>query len=128
MFSIARLYNSACSNAVIPIRIHPIMMSIDLHYYKLLKEKKFEKNYYSNLNENDNNIILKREIEKWNNFASILRKPIRELFKEMLQSTYKYSDAINAKDEQFSTESLMMSILFEQYKIQNRRYNLTIII
>ena len=28
MFLIANLYNSACSNAVNPIRIHPIMMSI----------------------------------------------------------------------------------------------------
>jgi hypothetical protein len=32
MFSIANLYNSACSNAVNPIRIHPIMMSIILHH------------------------------------------------------------------------------------------------
>ena len=38
MFSIANLYNSACSNAVNPIRIHPIMMSIILHHYKMLKE------------------------------------------------------------------------------------------
>ena len=43
MFSIARLYNSACSYASIPIRIFPIMMSIALHYYKLLKEKKLWK-------------------------------------------------------------------------------------
>ena len=52
-----------------------------------------------------------------NNFA-ILRKPNIELFKEMLQLSYKYSNAINAKGEQSSTESLIMSILFEQYKIQ----------
>ena len=39
MFSITHLYNSACSNAVNPIRIHPIMMSIILHYYKMLKER-----------------------------------------------------------------------------------------
>ena len=39
MFSIANLYNSACSNAVNPIRIHPIMMSIILHHYKMLKER-----------------------------------------------------------------------------------------
>ncbi len=36
MFSIARLYNSACSYAVNPIRIYPIMMSIVFHYYKIL--------------------------------------------------------------------------------------------
>jgi hypothetical protein len=115
MFSIARLYNSACSYAAIPIRIHPIMISIALHHYKLLKEK----NYNSNINETNNkSIILKREIEKWNNFSSVLRKPTRELFKEMLQSAYKYSNAINSKGEQFSTESLIMSLSFEQYKIQ----------
>ncbi len=34
----------------------------------------------------------------------------------MLQSSYKYSNAINAKGEQFSIESLIMSLLFEQYK------------
>ena len=39
MFLIANLYNSACSNAVNPIRIHPIMMSIILHHYKMLKER-----------------------------------------------------------------------------------------
>jgi len=37
----------------------------------------------------------------------------------MLQSSYKYSNAINAKGEQFSTESLIISILFEQDKIKN---------
>ncbi len=125
MFLIARLYNSACSYAVIPIRIHPIMMSIALHHYKLLKEK----NYDFDIKEtNNNSIILKREIEKWNNFASILRKSNRELFNEMLQSAYKYSNEINVKGEQFSTESLIMSILFEQYKIKNHWYNLTVII
>ena len=31
MFSIAKLYNSACSYASIPIRIYPIMMSIVFH-------------------------------------------------------------------------------------------------
>ena len=39
MFSISRLYNSACSYAVNPIRIYPIMMSIVLYNYKILKEK-----------------------------------------------------------------------------------------
>jgi hypothetical protein len=42
MFSISNLYNSACSNAVNPIRIHPIMMSIILHHYKMLKERELE--------------------------------------------------------------------------------------
>jgi len=38
MFSIAKLYNSACSYASIPIRIYPIMMSIVFHHYKMLKD------------------------------------------------------------------------------------------
>jgi len=42
MFSIAKLYNSACSNAVNPIRIHPIMMSIILYHYTMLKERELE--------------------------------------------------------------------------------------
>ena len=37
MFSTAMLYNSACYYSVIPIRIHPIMMSIVFHHYKILK-------------------------------------------------------------------------------------------
>ena len=36
MFSIAHLYNSACSYAANPIRIHPIFMSIIFHHYKQL--------------------------------------------------------------------------------------------
>ncbi|HSF49876.1 MAG TPA: hypothetical protein VLA74_03870 [Nitrososphaeraceae archaeon] len=62
---------------------------------------------------------MKREIEKWNNFSSVLRKQNREIFKEMLQSSLnKYSNAINTKGEQLSTDSLIMSLLFEQYKIR----------
>ena len=70
MFSISRLYNSACSYAVNPIRIHPIMMSIVLHNYKTLKEIKFVKSFSSsNFNDSDNNnntnsndtIILKKK-------------------------------------------------------------------
>ena len=39
MFSIANLYNSACSYAANPIRIYSIMMSIVLHHYKILKSR-----------------------------------------------------------------------------------------
>ena len=34
----------------------------------------------------------------------------------MLETAYKYSESINAKGEQFSTESLVKFLLFEQYK------------
>jgi hypothetical protein len=38
MFSVERLYNSACSYAASPIRIQPIFMSIIFHHYKILKK------------------------------------------------------------------------------------------
>jgi hypothetical protein len=41
MFSIGTLYNFACSYAVIPIRIFPILMPIVFHHYKILTEKNF---------------------------------------------------------------------------------------
>jgi hypothetical protein len=42
MFSICHLYNSACSFAAKPIRIHPIFMSIIFHHYKQLMKIKQE--------------------------------------------------------------------------------------
>jgi hypothetical protein len=42
MFSICRLYNSACSFVAKPIRIHPIFMSIIFHHYKKLEKIKEE--------------------------------------------------------------------------------------
>jgi hypothetical protein len=42
MFSIGRLYNSACSYAAKPIRIQPIFMSIVFHHYKQLQRIKEE--------------------------------------------------------------------------------------
>ena len=122
MFSIARLYNSACSYASNPIRTYPITMSIILHNYKILKEKNLlsfssSTNFNDENNNDENNTILKKEIEKWNNFSSVLWKHNRELFEEMLQSSYKYSNAIEAKGENYATESLIMSLLLEQYKI-----------
>jgi hypothetical protein len=40
MFSIPRLYHSACSFAAKPIRIQPIFMSIIFHHYKQLMKIK----------------------------------------------------------------------------------------
>jgi hypothetical protein len=42
MFSIAQLYNSACSYAANPIRIQPIFMAIIFHHYKQLMKIKQE--------------------------------------------------------------------------------------
>jgi hypothetical protein len=113
MFSIARLYNSACSYASIPIRIHPIIMSIVFHHYKTLtKNTMFSSN--EDVDGNHNSIILKRELDKWKTYSDILRKHNRDLFNQMLQSSYKYSSVIDAKGENNATESLLMSLLFEQ--------------
>lgn len=38
MFSYSRLYNSAGSNAVRPVLLHPILMSIIFEHYKQLKK------------------------------------------------------------------------------------------
>lgn len=35
------------------------------------------------------------------------------LFKELLQSSYKYSSSINPKGKENSTESLFMTLIFE---------------
>ena len=43
MFSIERLYNSACMHAANPIRIQPIFMSIIFHHYKTLKRLKADR-------------------------------------------------------------------------------------
>ncbi len=127
MFSIANLYNSASSNAVNPIRIYPIMMSIVLHHYKTLKEKNLliDKDYTTtaDFNKDINNTFLKREIDKWNKYSFVLRKQNRILFEEMLQASNKYSNAINAKGEQYSTESLLLSLIFDQHKLINNNNN-----
>jgi hypothetical protein len=69
-------------------------------------------------NKNNNaTTILKQELDKWNNFSFILRKQNRKLFEKMLQSSYKYSDAINAKGKEFSTESQLISLIFDQHKM-----------
>ena len=128
MFSIGTLYNSACSNAVNPIRIHPIMMSIVFHHYKILNERLDSKNnmFFSNeeekeeddINNQNNSIILKIELDKWKTYCDILRKTNRDLFNQMLQlSSYKYSSSIDAKGKQFSTESLLISLIFDQHKM-----------
>ena len=121
MFSIARLYNSACSYASFPIRIYPIMMSIVFHHYKTLTKNNMLLKAPNDHNDdnNYNSIILQKELDKWKTYSDILRKPNRDLFNQMLQSSYKYSNAINAKGENYATESLLISlILDQQHKIK----------
>jgi hypothetical protein len=59
-------------------------------------------------------MILKKEIDKWKTYSNILRKLNRDLFNQMLKLSYKYSNAITAKGENYVMESLIMSLLLEQ--------------
>ncbi len=104
-------------------------MSIVLHHYKTLKETNLliDKDYSTtaDFKKDINNTLLKREIDKWNKYSFVLRKQNRILFEDMLQQSYKYSDAINAKGEQYSTESLLLSLVFDQHKLinNNNKFN-----
>jgi hypothetical protein len=112
MLSIGNLYISACSNAVYSIRIHPIMMSILLHHYKILNEHEFEDDHENNnnndindYNNNFNSTVLKQELDKWYKFSFVLRKKNRIPFEEMLRSLYKYSRAIEVRGKKILQNS-----------------------
>jgi hypothetical protein len=66
-----------------------------------------------------NEDILTREIQAWSGFAEALREEDRILFLRMLKQCYKYVDSINSKGEYYSTESLLISLIFVQHKIIN---------
>jgi len=66
-----------------------------------------------------NEDILARELESWRGFADALREEDRTLFLRMLDECYQFIDSINSKGEYFSTESLLMSLVFVQHKIIN---------
>ena len=65
--------------------------------------------------------ILTKEIESWEGFAYALRKENRTLFEEMLDRCKKteYVDCAAAKGESFSTEALVLVLIFEQQKMIN---------
>ena len=117
LFTVATLYNSASSYAAIPIRIHTIIMSIVIHHYKTLKEKN---KTMSEIADQQLDIkeskILQEELKKWKTYSNILRQPNRDLFNQMIKSVYKYSKAIDAKGENYATESLIMSLLLNSIK------------
>ncbi|MGZ5485424.1 MAG: hypothetical protein ACXWFB_05900 [Nitrososphaeraceae archaeon] len=60
--------------------------------------------------------IITKEIESWKSYADCLRKQDRKLFYEMLNSCYKYSSAITVKGKEYSTTSVIISILLEHHK------------
>ena len=59
-----------------------------------------------------------KEIENWEGYCSALREPDRTLFKEMLEGTRQFKDAVNLKDE-LPTETLLMALLLQQQKMIN---------
>ncbi|HEX7143642.1 MAG TPA: hypothetical protein VF222_14280 [Nitrososphaeraceae archaeon] len=73
-----------------------------------------DKIYSSNLFPYSDIII--KEIESWKSYADCLRKQDRKLFYEMLNSCYKYSSAITVKGKEYSTTSVIISILLKHHK------------
>ena len=66
---------------------------------------------------NEDNFLTK-EIESWRGFADSLNsQEYKELFNKMLNDCYKYKTAINTKIQPFSTEPLIMALLFSQHKM-----------
>jgi hypothetical protein len=66
-----------------------------------------------------NEDILTKEIQAWSGFADALREEDRVLFLRMLEQCYQYVDSINSKGEYYSTESMLVSLVFVQHKIIN---------
>jgi hypothetical protein len=66
-----------------------------------------------------NKDILTQEIQSWQGFAETLRSEDRKVFSQMLNDCYQLDEAINTKGEYFSTESILMGLVFVQHKIIN---------
>ena len=72
--------------------------------------------------EQENNVLAK-EIESWNSFEYSLREEDSILFNKMLNECQKeeeYSKASDAKGKNTSSESLFMTLIFQQQKIINK--------
>jgi hypothetical protein len=65
-------------------------------------------------NEDD---ILEKEIESWKSFEYALREENATLFNKMLEEIREYAKAVAIKDEAYSTESLLMALIFQQQKM-----------
>ncbi len=56
------------------------------------------------------------EIESWRAFGDALKGEDRELFEEMLRSSYEFIPSMHAKDSPFSAEALFMALIFAQHR------------
>src|SRR5437867_1054087 len=61
--------------------------------------------------------ISTQETESWYGFADALRSDHRKLFLDMLNECCKLSISINSKGEFFSTESLLIALIFLQHRM-----------
>lgn len=61
--------------------------------------------------------LLAKEIESWRSFGDSLRKEDREIFNKMIHNCYKHIRSINLKGEQYTTESLLMSLILTQHQM-----------
>jgi hypothetical protein len=65
-------------------------------------------------NEDD---ILEKEIESWKSFEYALREENAILFNKMLEEIRECSKAIAVKGQDYSAESLLMALVFQQQKM-----------
>jgi hypothetical protein len=71
----------------------------------------------------EDNILVKKEIEAWKGFEFSLRKPNSSLFRQMLNECLEneeYAEAFKTKGPQYSAESLFMALIFQQQKNDKR--------
>jgi hypothetical protein len=61
--------------------------------------------------------ILNEEIKMWSDFGEVLRSNDRKLFFQMLNECQIYEPGAASKGSNGSTESLLISIIFNQQKI-----------
>ena len=62
---------------------------------------------------------LKEEIDSWAPFIESLRLEDRQVFREMLENTWNYSDSIAICEDEYTTEGFLISILISQQKMIN---------
>lgn len=71
----------------------------------------------SNSNYDKSDEILANEIKTWFDFGDALKNREGTVFFKMLEECKIYESAARCKGELFSTESLIMAIIFNQQKL-----------
>ena len=56
------------------------------------------------------------EMESWRGFGDALKGEDRELFEEMIRSSYEFIPSMHAKDSPFAAEALLMGLIFAQHR------------